>query len=1096
MKNRFCVIGKAKSIFALLVFLCLSVLTFAQTKVSGKVTGPDSKPLFGVTVSVKGTNIASTTSTDGLYTISMPPKTDVLIFSSVGYEVAEVNVRGNNTIDVAMKLQTTSLNEVVVTGYTAQRKKDITGSVSVVNVAEMKQTPVGTGEEALQGRASGLTVISSAQPGGASDIRIRGITSYYGDNSPLFIIDGVRSNIHDINANDIESIQVLKDAAAAIYGVAGSNGVIIITTKKGKAGKAKVSYDMYYGTVTRGPGYDMANTQEEANAIWQQLKNSGLNPGDPKFINGQYGTGANPVIPDYIQTYVPPKGTPSPLPRDANGETIVYGYTKCNCPADSIVDPSFYDLNSAQITMANKLGTDWYKEITRNARVQSHNVSVSSGSDRSSYFFSMNYLNEEGILRYQYNKRYSVRANTQFNIKDHIRVGENAYIFYKDNPRFGNQSEGSPFTTAYREDAIIPVYDIMGNFAGTKSQGLGNARNPFADIYRTKDNRGYNWDISGNVFAEVDFLRHFTARTSYGGVMDNNYNYYFTYVGYENAEGNTGANSFGEGAGYNTSWTYTNTLTYSNSFGEHNVRLLVGTEAVKYYGRYVGATRSDYFSENPNYWIINAGTGSQANSGGAYQSNLWSQIGKLEYGYAGKYLVNASLRRDGFSGFTKDQRWGVFPGVSAAWRISQEDFFKTVSFVNDLKLRYSWAKLGSTGAVGADNAYDLYSSRLGKSAYDLAGNSTGPVAGFYKSHLGNVSTTWEGDIISNIGFDAVILNNKLDITLDWYKKKVSGLLFPQGGIPTDVVFRGDADLPFVNVGDMQNTGIDFNGTYHATIGKDLKLDLTGILTTYKNKIVDLPGVSYRDGDVVRNNRLQRFVEGHPFGAFYGYKVVGIFQDANDVAKSPTQDDAEPGVFKYADINGDGEINADDRTFLGDPNPKFTYGLNVALSYKNFDFSAFFFGMSGNDIFNNTLYFTDFPDFFKGGIRREVALNAWTPTNTNTTIPKLRTTGGFSTDNSGYANSYFISKGSYLRSKQMQIGYTLPNNLLTKYGIDRVRVYVQATNLFTITKYNGLDPELPTQPDSNGNIFRTYQFGIDQGNYPHTPGYLIGLNLNF
>jgi TonB-dependent starch-binding outer membrane protein SusC len=1064
MKNRFCVARNAKYVFAFLVFLSFSIFAFAQTRVTGKVTGPDTKPLPGVTVSVKGTTVAVVTGPDGNFSIAMPPKTDVLIFSSVGYEVSEVNVRGNNNVDVAMKLQTTSLNEVVVTGYTAQRKKDITGSVSVVNVADMKQTPVGTGEEALQGRASGVTIISSGQPGGASDIRIRGITSF-GNNSPLIIVDGVRGELHDINVNDIESLQVLKDASAAIYGVAGSNGVIIITTKKGKTGKAKVSYDAYYGITTRGKGFDMANTQEEANAIWLQQRNSGIaNPSSK-----QYGNGANPVIPDFIT----PFGVSGAGP-----------------------DPATYDINSNQITRANKIGTDWYKEITRNARVQSHNLSVSSGSDKSSYFFSFGYLNQEGILKYQYLKRYSVRANTVFNIKNNIRVGENAYLFYKDNPRFGNQSEGSPFTTAYREDAIIPVYDIMGNFAGTKSQDLGNARNPFADIYRTKDNRGYNWDMLGNVFAEVDFLRHFTARTSFGGAMDNNYYYNFNYVGYENAEGNTGLNSFGEGAGYNTSWTYTNTLTYGNNFGNHSVKVLGGTEAVKYYGRYVGATRADFFSENPNYWIMNAGTGTQANSGGAYQSTLWSQFGRLEYGYAGKYLVNGSIRRDGSSVFSKDQRWGVFPSVSAAWVISEETFFKSVTFVNNLKLRGSWGKMGSVSNVDATNPFDLYATRLGKSAYDIAGNNTGPVAGFYKSHIGNTATTWEGDIVSNVGLDAVIFNNKLDLTVDLYKKKISGLLFEQGGIVTDVVFRADADLPKVNIGDMQNTGVDFNATYHGTVSKDLKLDITGMFTTYKNKIVDLPGLPYRDGAVVRNNRLQRNVEGHPFGAFFGYKVIGLFQSADDVAKSPTQVDAQPGVFKYADVNGDGKIDANDRTFLGDPNPKFSYGLNISASYKNFDFSAFFFGSAGNDIFNNTLYFTDFPDFFKGGIRREVALNSWTPTNTNTKIPILRTTGGFSTDNSGYANSYFISKGSYFRSKQMQLGYTLPGNLLSKYGIDRLRIYVQGTNLFTITKYKGLDPELESQPDSNGNITTTYQYGIDQGNYPHTPGYLVGININF
>jgi TonB-linked SusC/RagA family outer membrane protein len=1053
---------------ALIVLLALFSFTAnSQTKVTGKVTGPDSKPVFGASVTVKATTIATSTAEDGSFTIAMPAGKRVLVVSYVGYEVDEVNTTNMSnlsSVEIKMRLQATTLNEVVITGYTAQRKKDITGAVSVVNIADMKQTPVGTGEEALQGRASGVTIISSGQPGGASDIRIRGITSF-GNNSPLIIVDGVRGELHNINVNDIESLQVLKDASAAIYGVAGSNGVIIITTKKGKTGRARVSYDSYYGVTTRGPGFDMASTQEEANAIWLQQRNSGVaNPSSK-----QYGSGTNPVIPDFI----------TPFGVSGTGP-----------------DPATYDINSNQITRANKIGTDWYKEITRNAQVQNHNVSISAGSDKSSYFFSLGYLDQEGILKYQFNKRYSVRANTVFNIKNNIRVGENAYIFYKQNPRFGNQSEGSPFTTAYREDAIIPVHDIAGNFAGTKSQDLGNARNPFADIYRTKDNRGYNWDITGNVFAEVDFLKHFTARTSFGGVMDNNYSYNFNYVGYENAEGNTGSNSFGEGAGYNTSWTYTNTLTYGNTFGNHNVKVLAGTEAVKSYGRFVGATRANFFSENPNYWVMNAGTGAQANSGGAYQSTLVSYFGRVEYAYAGKYLLNASIRRDGSSIFAVDQRWGDFPSVSGAWVVSEESFFKNVSFINSLKLRGSWGKMGSVNNVLSTNPFDLYATRAGKSAYDLAGNNTGPLVGFYKSNIGNAATSWERDIVSNVGFDAVILKNKIDLTFDWYKKKISGLLFDQGGIVTDVIFRADASLPKVNIGDMQNTGIDLNATYHAKVGKDLKLDIGGMFTTYKNKIVDLPGLPYVDGAVVRNNRLQRNVEGHPFGAFFGYKVIGLFQSADDVTKSPTQVDAQPGVFKYKDVNGDGKIDINDRTFIGDPNPKFTYGLNIAASYKNFDFSAFFFGSSGNDIFNNTLYFTDFPDFFKGGIRREVALNSWTPTNTNTKIPKLRTTGGFSTDNSGYANSYFISKGSYLRSKQMQLGYTFPTNLLSKYGVDRLRIYVQGTNLFTITKYDGLDPELESQPNSNGQIVTTYQFGIDQGNYPHTPGYLVGINLNF
>ncbi len=1042
-------------IFILILFVSLTAT--AQKQVTG-VVKENGSPAIGASILVKGTSVGASTGTNGAFTITVPAGKSILVISSIGFDTKEVNVSAVTNIEVNLATATSTLNEVVVTGYTSQKKKEITGSVAVVNMKDVKQTPVGTGEEALQGRAAGVTILSSGQPGAASDIRIRGITAF-GNNSPLIIVDGVRGNLHDININDIESMQVLKDASAAIYGVAGSNGVIIITTRKGRSGKAKISLDAYAGTVTRGPGFDMASTQEEANAIWQQQRNSGITNPSSK----QYGSGATPVIPDFITPYGVSGAGPDPLT---------------------------YDINSNQITRANKIGTNWYNEITRNAPVKNVNLSISSGNDKSSYFFSVGYLDQQGIARFQYQKRYSVRANTQFTIKDKIRVGENAYVFQKSNPIYGNQGEGSPFSVAFREDAIIPVYDIVGNFAGTKSQDLGNAQNPYANIYRSKDNRNHNWDIQGNVFAEFDFLKHFTIRSSYGGLVDNYSYYYFNYVGYENAEGNTGSNSFHEGGGYNTSWTFTNTLNYSNTFGKHNVKGLIGTEAVEYYGRGMEAGRSQYFSENPNFWILDAGSPSgQSNTGFAYQSSLWSQFARVEYDYDGKYLLNASVRRDGSSVFAADVRYGYFPAVSAAWRVSQEDFLRNVSWINDLKLRYSWGKLGSASNVNSTNPFNLYGSSAGHSYYDIAGNSNTPAAGFRRSNIGNPETTWEGDIISNVGLDATLFKNKFDFTFDFYKKKVSGLLFDASGTQYDRIFTGDVTLPKVNIGDMQNTGIDFSATYHGTINKDMKFDVTGSMTTYHNQIIHIPGVPFFNGPTIRNFSPTRNQEGHPVGAFFGYQVVGLFQSAADVASSPTQNDAAPGLFKYADINGDKKIDGDDRTYLGDPNPSFTYGLNISFSYKNFDFSTFFFGSKGNDVFDNTKTFTDFPDFFKGGLRRDVALNAWTPTNTNTSIPKLRTTGGFSTDN--VANSYYISKGSYMRNKQMQIGYVFPTNLLSKIGIDRLRIYAQGTNLFTITKYTGLDPEL-----QSSDIGNTVGFGIDNGNYPHTPGILFGINLNF
>ncbi len=1049
-----------KLILSIFLLLFLSGSVFAQTVVTGTVTSAkDSKPLPYASVTVKGTTVSTATSASGEFSINVPAGKNLLVITFGGYEEAEVNISNSKTVAVAMKEKVSELSEVVVTGYTAQKRKEITGAVAVVNVKELKQMPVGTGEEALQGRAAGVTVISSGQPGAASDIRIRGITAF-GNNAPLVMIDGVQAGLHDINSAEIESIQVLKDASAAIYGVRGSNGVIIVTTRKGKSGKAKVTYDGYYGWTTPGKGYEMANPQQEADAIWLQQRNSGIaNPS-----SGQFGNGANPVLPDYIT----PTG---------------------KFEGDPAVNPALYNKDSYQITKTNKTGTNWYDEITRTAPMQNHNVSVSGGGDKSSFLFALGYINQQGIADFQYLKRYSARINTVFNVRNNIRIGENAYFFFKQNPTFGNQSEGSPFTTAFRESSAIPVYDIVGNFAGTKSQEFGNARNPYADIYRTKDNKGVNTDIIGNVFAEVDFLKHFTFRTSFGGTIDNNYYYNFNYVGYENAEGNTGVNSFSEGAGINTQWTWTNTVAYSNIFGKHSVKGLLGYEALNSNGRYSSGTRSNYFSEIPDYWILNSGSGTQSNAGGAYRNAVLSQFARVEYGYDGKYLLNASIRRDGASVFAEDVRYGWFPSVSAAWRISQEGFMQDVTFINDLKLRGSWGVLGSYGNVGATNPYNLYATRAGKSFYDISGSSTAPYAGFYASNIGNPSTTWEEDIITNFGLDATMFNNKFDFSIEWFKKKVSGLLFTASGIQWDRIFTGDADLPKVNIGNMENTGFEFSGAYHGVVGKDFRFDISGNLTTYNNKIVDIPGAGYFDGPQIRNVTPTRNAEGHPVGAFFGYQVIGKFQSADDVAKSPTQTDAKPGTFKYQDVNGDGKIDADDRTFIGDPNPDFTYGLNISFSWKSLDFSTFFFGSQGNDIFNQTKYFTDFPDFFKGGLSREAATNSWTPTNPNGTVPILQLAGGFSTDQ--VANSYFISKGSYLRNKQMQIGYTFPATMIQKIGLDRLRIYIQAANLFTITGYKGTDPELQSSDINN-----TVGFGIDQGNYPHTASFLFGVNLNF
>lgn len=1081
----------ARHALIVLLLASFSLTANSQTKVNGKVTGPDSNPVYGASVTVKSTNLVTSTSQDGTFSITLPPGKNVLVVSYIGYEVDEVNVANLanlSNVEIKMRLQATTLNEVVITGYTAQRKKDITGSVAVVNVNNLKSVPGGTTESLLQGQAAGVTIVNSGVPGGGSNVRIRGITSI-GSTDPLVLIDGTPGSMHDLNVNDIESIQVLKDAgAASIYGVRGSNGVIVITTKRGKTGRAKISYDSYYGTQRPlKDGFNIASPQETANAIWAEYNNDGISPTSlsPGPAAGQFGNGASPVIPAYITPTAGTSGNPN-------------------------TDPSTYALYTNQITKTNTAGTDWFHEIFKPASIQSHSISASGGSDKSSYLFSVGYLNQQGTLIETYLKRYSARINTIFNIKDNIRVGENAYAFYKQNPGFGNQNEGNAISYTYRESPLIPIYDIMGNYAGSNSKGFGNPQNPVANMRRTHDNKGNDWQLNGNIFAEVDFLKNFTARTSFGGNIDNYYYSSFSYTAFENAENNTNPNAFAENFGYNSSWTWTNTLKYSNIFAQkHNLTVLVGSEAIESYGRAIQGRRGNYFITNPgnltvdpNLWTLNFGSPSgQTNgniNGTPYQNALFSLFGRADYSFNDKYLLSATVRRDGSSYFAKDYRFGVFPSFNGAWRISREKFFsdsKSLSWINDLKIRGGWGKLGSISNSNPTNAYSLYGQAAANSYYDINGASTSSAFGVYANQYGNEKGSWEEDKIINVGFDATVMKNKLDLSFEWYRKDISGLLF-RALLPATA---GGGSSPFVNSGNIKNHGIDASATYHGTIKRDLKFDVTGTFTSYNNVVVSLPpGIQYYDRSSSGSTRIgafSRIQPHHPLGAFFGYRQIGIFQSAADVSSSPTQAGASPGFLKFDDISGpngkpDGVIDTYDRTFFGNPNPKFSYGLNLSLSYKNFDVSTFLYGVSGNDVINYVKYWLDFPQVFDAAIGKEVATDSWTPTNTGSKIPRLSRQANFSTSTS--FSSYYMEKGSYFRCKSLIIGYTLPSATLKRFGIDRLRIYGQAVNLFTVTKYTGLDPEL-----TGSNLGDNSNFGIDFGNYPaNQKGYNIGINLSF
>jgi len=1056
------------------LFLISSVAIAQQKTVSGRIIGDDGKPIAGATISAKGSNAATQTNEEGAFSLSIPNNSNTLVISSVGFQQQEVTIGSQSSFNVSLKTLTSSLSEVVVTGYSTQRRKDITGSVAVVDVNSLRQIPTGSVAQSLQGKASGVTILSSGQPGGPVNVLVRGITST-GNSQPLIIIDGTPGTLTNLNVNDIESVQVLKDAgAAAIYGVRGSNGVIVVTTKRGRSGKVRVNYDAYYGTqipINNGENpFNIANTTETANAVQQSYINNGLTPS-----NKQYGSGAKPIIPDYINPFATFEGDPR-------------------------VDPSKYKLYDNQITKANKVGTDWFNEIFDAAPIQSHNISLGAGSDKSNFFLSLNYFNQEGTLLNTYLKRYSARINTSFNIADKVRIGENLYVFYRQSPGFGNQNEGNAISHSYRQSPIIPVYDIVGNFAGTLSQGLGNAQNPYAIMARRENDKVNNYQITGNVFGEVDFLQHLTARTSFGGTIDNNYYNFFSFTSYENAENNRNANAFQEGFGYNTSYTWTNTLTYNNIFGDHNVKALVGSEAIRNYGRGINGRRGGYFITNPSnltvdpaLYTLNFGppTGqTTGNDFGPYENKLYSLFGRVDYNFQDKYLLSGTVRRDGSSVFAEENRYGVFPSVTAGWRISKESFFPATDWITELKLRGGWGKLGSISNINPSNAFSLYGQTANQSYYDIFGANTSSTLGIFSSQIGNRETTWEEDIITNVGLDATLFNNKLDFSIEWYKKSISGLLFRK---QPDPVIQGPTQ-PFVNQGDIENRGIDASLTYRGKIAREWNFDVTTTFTSYNNEVVALPdgrkSIDQGSAGSGRIGAFSRMQPGQSLGAFFGYEVVGLFQDAADVTSSPTQQAAAPGRLKFRDVNGDKKINTDDRTFFGNPNPDFTAGINLGVNYKNFDFSTFMYASVGNDVINYVRYWTDFPAVFNGAISKEAALNSWTPQNLNAKVPILERAANFS--NSTQFSSYYLEDGSFLKMRSLVLGYTLPNAKLSRFGISRLRIYVQGSNLFTATKYTGLDPEL-----INSDVNNNTNFGIDFGNYPaNQKNYNIGINLSF
>nr|WP_295923112.1 TonB-dependent receptor [uncultured Dyadobacter sp.] len=1048
-----------RCILMLLYFCCGPMDAFARPQqiegtVTEKTTGD---PLPGVNVVIKGTSRGTTTDNQGHFSIDAAPD-HVLTFSFIGYVSQDVTVGAASVLNVQLVTDAQALNEIVVTGYSSQRKKDITGSVAVISMDAVKSVPTGSTFQALQGQAAGVNVISSGVPGKGSNVFVRGISSF-GNSAPLVLVDGVEADLNNIAANDIASIQVLKDAgAAAIYGVRGSNGVLIVTTKKGQAGTTTVSYDAYAGVQVPLSGNPFNTIRDPETFSRLSLI---ANPQNPLFANG---------IPDYL--YAGPQG--NGIANEGN----------------ALVDPSRYRFdpinpaNNYLIQKVNKAGTDWFHEFFKPAMRTDHNLSVRGGNDKSSYFVSVGYLNQQGTAIETYLKRYSGRVNTSFNIGKNVVAGQNLNLYYRSSPGMATDNQFGNVAEVARMMPIIPTHDIMGNYGGTRmGVNVGTGTNPVASQERTAINKNNAWNAVGNVFLEITFLKDFKLRTSYGGVLTNAYNYAFTYTPYERAEGFLNPNSFSESSSFFRRLVWTNTLTYNKNFGKHNLTALAGTESIEQAGRSLSGSRARYFSPDPDYLTLDNGTTNIANSSGASEEALWSMFGRLDYAYDDRYLLSGTIRRDGSSRFGPDNRYGNFASLSLGWRLSGEQFMKNLNWINDLKIRASYGVLGSQNNVAPENQFDLYGGTAGNAYYDIKGTSNSSVQGFIQTRSGNTRTGWERNVISNIGLDASLWNNKLDFSIEYYQKSIKGLLF---GLTLPGI-AGGVTPATVNIGDIRNKGVDIAATFHGKGGENLTYSIGTNITAYKNEVVSVPQPGYFDaashqqlGPIVRNQ------VGQEVSAFYGYKVTGLFRNEAEVTAAPTQNAAAPGRFRYMDVNGDGKIDPSDRTFLGSPNPDFTYGVNLSMKYKRLDFSAIFFGSQGNQAVNAIRVQTDFFGTYVGAKSNRL-LNAWTPENTDTDIPKIEGQNSFST--AGVFNSYFVENASFLKLRTVSAGYNFGNLPLLQWAkFKNLRVYAQAMNLFTITKYTGLDPELDGSSSS---------FGIDWANYPNNePVYLLGLNLSF
>ncbi|MCR5130767.1 MAG: TonB-dependent receptor [Prevotella sp.] len=1022
-----------------LIFASTSFM-YAQTEINGTVVDETGEGVIGATVMEKGTANGVVTDFDGNFRLKVQSGA-ILVISYVGYTTQEVPASLN--MKVLLQEDAKALNEVVVTGYTTQRKADLTGAVSVVSVDELQKQNENNPMKALQGRVPGMNISADGNPSGAATVRIRG-NGTLNDNDPLYIIDGVptKAGMHELNGNDIESIQVLKDAASAsIYGSRAANGVIIITTKKGKDGKVRVDFDASIAASMYAHRMKVLNAEQWGQAFWQARVNDNLDPNNNNL-----------------------------------GYSFDWGYDQQGNPQLNKIIMSKYLDASNTVEAAN---TDWFDESTRTGLVQNYNLSVSNGNERGSAFFSVGYYKNLGIIKTSDFERFSARINTEYKlIGDVLTIGENFTL----NRTSEVGAPGGFLENALQFNPNYPIYNTVGEYANLTG-GYADRENPLSTLSRNGDNRYNYWRTFGDVHVNLALFKGFNLRTTFGIDYSQKQQRFFTYP---IPNGNVGRDENGVEAKQEhwMKWMWNAVASYNLEVGKHRADALLGVELNRQDDIWFSGYRQNYDVLNTDYMWPSAGAeGTDKAYGSGSGFSLVSFFGKINYTYADRYLASVTVRRDGSSRFGKNNKYGTFPSVSLGWRISEENWMKgTSSWLDNLKLRASWGQTGNQ-EISNTARYTLYTTtgslNFGgdsyNTGYDIQGTNGGHIldSGFKRNQIGNDNIKWETTTQTNIGLDFALFGNSFYGSFDWYNKKTTDILVNMPGVG----IMGEGSAMWINAGEMLNRGVEL------TLGlrgkkNDFQYDITGNIGTNRNKITKLPETIAARGTFGGNGVMS--VVDHPMGAQVGYIFDGIFQNQEEIDNHAKQEGAGVGRMRFLDLNNDGIITEADQDWIYDPTPDFTYGLNVYLQYKNFDFTMFWQGVQGADVI--TIDYKRQTDLWAGvnvpnlnkGIR---VLDAWTPTNTGSTIPALTT---MDTNNETRVSSYYVEDGSFLKLRTIQFGYNFPQSLVKKLYMQRLRMYVSAQNLFSIKSndYSGVDPEVPT-------------FG-----YPIPLNVTFGLNVSF